>query len=136
MYRALSILALAAGAATLSTAALADGNRRIAPTALAEQLTHGETAYVLDVRTPEEFAQGHVAGAVNIPVQDLEARMDVVPDDAEIVVYCHSGRRAAEAASLLREHGHAVTELDGSILGWRAAGLPEIGSAGAAAAIP
>lgn len=136
MYRALGALALAAGAATLSTAALGDGNRRIAPTALAEQLTRGETAYVLDVRTPEEFAQGHVAGAVNIPVQDLEARMDVVPDDTEIIVYCQSGRRAAKAASLLRAHGHTVTELDGSILGWRAAGLPEIGSAGEPAAIP
>lgn len=65
-----------------------------------------EGAWLLDVRTPEEFAAGHVEGAVNIPVQDLEQRLEEVPTDKPVVVYCQSGRRSAKAAEILRVNGH------------------------------
>lgn len=108
----------------------------IAPAALAQQLQRGAVPYLLDVRTPEEYAEGHIAGAVNIPVQALEARLDEVPADVPVVVYCKSGRRAGIAAQLLRARGQSVTELDGSILAWRSAGLPEVRAGESAGAAP
>lgn len=67
----------------------------------------GRGAFLLDVRTPEEFAAGHVPGAINIPVDQLEQRLgELGPTDAPIVVYCHSGRRSARAARLLDKQGY------------------------------
>lgn len=64
-------------------------------------------ALLLDVRTPEEFAAGHVEGAVNIPVQNLAERMaEVGPQDRPVVVYCRSGARSARATAMLKEAGY------------------------------
>lgn len=71
---------------------------------------------VLDVRTPAEFAEGHLAGAVNIDVQaaDFAERAAAeLPAGAEIVVYCRSGNRSATATALLAELGFAVTDAGG-----------------------
>jgi len=63
-------------------------------------------ALLLDVRTPEEFAQGHLPGARNVPVQVLESRLAEVGDAASpVVVYCRSGARSARAKSILVRHG-------------------------------
>lgn len=105
--------------------ARADEGALISPAVLAERLHAGQVSYLLDVRTPEEFAEGHIHGAINIPVQALASRIDEVPVDVPVVVYCRSGRRAQAAASLLRARGQVVTELDGSMLAWRAAGFAE-----------
>lgn len=59
-------------------------------------------AFLLDVRTPGEFAGGHLEGAVNIPVQGLAARLDEVPTTGAVVIYCASGMRSAKAARLLK----------------------------------
>ncbi len=68
----------------------------------------GAGAKVLDVRTPEEFAGGHVPGAINIPVQVLGGRIsEVGPKDKPVVVYCRSGGRSASAASMLKQAGYA-----------------------------
>jgi len=65
-------------------------------------------AYLLDVRTPEEFASGHVTGAINIPVQDLPRRMKELSDTKRgVVVYCRSGGRSAQAAAMLIRRGFA-----------------------------
>lgn len=64
-------------------------------------------ALLLDVRTPEEFAAGHLEGAVNFPIQRMEAG-EFPPDvrsARNVVVYCASGRRSARAANALIEHG-------------------------------
>lgn len=64
-------------------------------------------ALLLDVRTPDEFAQGHVSGAVNIPVDQLRARLDEVgAKERTIVLYCRSGRRSATAATMLKTAGY------------------------------
>lgn len=64
-------------------------------------------AMLLDVRTPEEFAAGHVLGAVNIPVDELERRLgELGPTDSPLVLYCHSGRRSARATRLLNGRGY------------------------------
>lgn len=82
---------------------------------------------LIDVRTPQEFAEGRLPGAVNIDcstpsfVEEVEAR---VPKDREVALYCRSGRRSAEAASLLVKAGYKVADLAGGILAWQEAGLP------------
>ena len=71
-------------------------------------------ALLLDVRTPAEFTSGHVSGAVNIPVQDLGARIaEVGPTSRPVVVYCRSGARSAAAANLLRGRGYRVHDVGG-----------------------
>jgi phage shock protein E len=61
---------------------------------------------LLDVRTPEEFQDGHVAGAKNIPVGELEKRLaEVGEKNRTVVVYCHSGRRSETAKKLLLKAG-------------------------------
>lgn len=63
-------------------------------------------ALLVDVRTPGEFAGGHVGGATNVPLQELAARIGELGDPARaIVVYCHSGMRSRMAATLLRRSG-------------------------------
>lgn len=74
-------------------------------------------AFLLDVRTPEEFAEGHVDGATNVPVDALAERLADVPKEREVVVYCRSGGRSARAASLLREAGYEVHDL-GAMDAW------------------
>ncbi|MBG6058149.1 phage shock protein E [Cryobacterium sp. MP_M5] len=66
-------------------------------------------AVVIDVRTPGEYAAGHLDGAVNIDVQspDFDSRIGALPTSGNYVVYCHSGNRSAAAAARLGELGYA-----------------------------
>ncbi len=64
-------------------------------------------ARVVDVRTPEEFASGHVPGAVNVPYDEIAGRLsEVGPKDAPVIVYCRSGRRSGIAAEELKKAGY------------------------------
>ena len=76
-------------------------------------------AVLLDVRGPEEFAAGHLDGALNIPVQVLEGQLSQLPKkDRAIVVYCRSGARSARARQLLLAAGYtSVTDL-GAMTNW------------------
>ena len=65
-----------------------------------EQTPH---VFILDVRTPAEFAQKHLPNAVNIPVEELKGRIDEVPVDKPVVVYCRSGMRAGNAGAMLSQ---------------------------------
>lgn len=65
-------------------------------------------AQLVDVRTPEEYAKDHVAGAVNVPVTELEGRLSELTRDRPVVVYCRSGNRSAKAASTLCSAGYSV----------------------------
>src|SRR3546814_14933380 len=90
------------------------------PRQLAQELQSQHPPLVLDVRTQAEFDAGHVPGAVLIPHDQLAQRLDEVPVDREVVVYCHSGRRATLAERVLADTGREVSQLDGSWIGWRA----------------
>ncbi len=81
---------------------------------------------LIDVRTPEEFASGHIDGSVNIPVEEIPGRLDEIPVDAPIVMYCRSGNRSAAAARILTEAGYAPVYDLGGIQDWIAEGLPII----------
>lgn len=81
---------------------------------------------VLDVRPPEEFAAGHVAGAVNIPVHELEKRLAELPKRREVVAYCRGPYclMSFEAVQLLRRKGLKARRLKDGLPEWRLAGLP------------
>jgi rhodanese-related sulfurtransferase len=82
-------------------------------------------AFVLDVREPGEWADGHIPGATLIPLGGLESRLDEVPGDQRIVVVCRSGNRSAEGRDILLGSGYpAVTSLDGGMTDWIRAGMP------------
>lgn len=80
---------------------------------------------VLDVRSPGEFAAGHVPGAINIPHDRIGERFAEVPRDKDVVLYCQSGRRAGIAAQALAAQGYTrLFHLEGDIAAWKANGRP------------
>lgn len=86
-----------------------------------------ESSLILDVRSADEFASGHVPGAINIPVNELASRLGELRTSAnqQVVVYCERGGRAGKAASVLLSAGiSGVRHLDGDMSAWRAAALP------------
>lgn len=93
---------------------------------IARQIAEGSAPYLLDVRSVEEFEEGHLPGAVNIPYDELEKRLAElsVDKDDEIVVYCRSGRRAIIAENILVSAGYSnVKDLAGHMNSWSTAGL-------------
>ncbi len=81
--------------------------------------------FVLDVRNPEERERGAIPDSVFIPLNDLRARLGELPQEREIVVYCHSGQRSYYATRVLREHGLAAYNLSGAYKTWSAMYEPE-----------
>jgi rhodanese-related sulfurtransferase len=68
---------------------------------------------LVDVRTPQEYAGGHISGAVNIPVDDLRSRLGELPHDREVAVYCQMGQRGYLAVRILAQAGFKVVNLGG-----------------------
>lgn len=95
---------------------------RTVPIQEAESLLEAEDTILLDVRTQEEYDQGHLAGAVCLPVETLmDGDLSVLLPDkqAPLVLYCRTGARSADAAQVLSELGYAdVTDLAGGLLAW------------------
>jgi glyoxylase-like metal-dependent hydrolase (beta-lactamase superfamily II)/rhodanese-related sulfurtransferase len=83
-----------------------------------------KSLYLLDVRTPEEVAEGTIQGAAKIPVDELPRRTEEIPKDREIVAYCASGARSALATLYLRARGFKANSLDHGIHEWEEAGYP------------
>jgi len=109
-------------AATLAFAALAAGPATIEPKALNDRIAWADRSLVvLDVRTPEEFAAGHVPGAINIPHTELAARVAELDGarDSDIVVYCRTGKRSGEALGVLEKSGFKrLLHLQGDYTRW------------------
>lgn len=81
---------------------------------------------VIDVRPHDEFARGHIAGAISIPIDELERRLTELPTGREIVAYCRGPYCvfAYEAVKALRTHGYLVRRLEDGYPEWKSAGLP------------
>lgn len=77
---------------------------------------------LIDVRTPQEFAEGHLHGAENIDMKDSLFAEHIKGIDGEVAVYCRGGRRSLKAAEMLAKQGCTVYNLDGGILAWQKAG--------------
>jgi len=99
----------------------------IDPSELAGRIASGTAPVILDVRSPEAFAAGHIPGAVNVPLGEFANRLvglELSPTQ-EIVVLCQRGGRAAKAESVLRDSGYtSVRDLKGHMAAWRAGGYP------------
>lgn len=81
---------------------------------------------ILDVRPAEEYAAGHLPGAVNIPIRELEKRLKQIPRSKEIIAYCRGPYclMSFDAVELLRKKGLRARRLEAGLPEWRAAGLP------------
>ncbi len=92
----------------------------VGPGELREMLARGEPLFILDVRTPEEFAGWHIPGAVNIPVDAVEADPEALalPADRPVITVCAHGNRSARAAAALRARGIEAWSLAGGMVGW------------------
>lgn len=80
---------------------------------------------VLDVREDDEWAAGHIDGAVHIPLGELPARLGDVPESQTLVV-CKGGGRSARAVAYLQQQGYDVVNLAGGMLDWQSAGRPMV----------
>ncbi len=81
-----------------------------------------DSVQLLDVRTPQEYADGHIDGAININVQSKDFQKlaeKELSKDSTILVYCRSGRRSLEAAKILTNLGYRVINLKGGIIEWK-----------------
>lgn len=82
-------------------------------------------ALLIDVREAWEYANGHAAGALSLPLSELEARAAEVPRDSDVLLICQVGQRSMVAARYLRQRGvPRVTNVDGGTDAWQAARLP------------
>lgn len=91
-----------------------------------QQLARTSNITVLDVRPAEEYAAGHIPGAVSIPLDELADRLAEIPDDGQIVAYCRGAYcvLAHDAVRVLSAHGRTATRLADGMLEWRLADLP------------
>ena len=84
-----------------------------------------EGAYLLDVRTQEEWDDYHIPETTLIPLDDLANRVDEVPRDQEVVVVCRSGNRSQVGRDILMQAGFKqITSMSGGVNDWRSAGYP------------
>jgi rhodanese-related sulfurtransferase len=90
----------------------------------------GDAVTLIDVRTPAEYAEGHLAGATLLDIQDpsFEERLSELAPDGAYVVYCRSGNRSAAAVEAMRQAGFREVYDLGGIIDWQAAGLPVVTS--------
>jgi rhodanese-related sulfurtransferase len=90
-----------------------------------ERRLQGGNAFVLDVREPEEYAGGHVPGAVNLPQAEIATRLEEVPRDRVVFAVCQGGFRSRRAAQFLRQAGYErVINVEGGTAEWIDAGKP------------
>lgn len=90
-----------------------------------------EDTLILDVREPDEYAAGHIANALHMPMGSVPERIPELPDGQRIVVVCRSGGRSARVTGYLRQEGLSAVNLDGGMRAWIAAGRPMTTDTGA-----
>jgi rhodanese-related sulfurtransferase len=91
---------------------------------LATAMKLDPSATVVDVREAHEWVQGHVPGAVHIPMSGLVARVDELPRDRRIHVVCQVGGRSAQVVAWLNQQGYDSVNVEGGTAAWAMAGLP------------
>ncbi len=80
---------------------------------------------IVDVRTPSEYTQEHIAGAVNKPLQQIEVWYKTLPKDEPVYLYCHSGNRSHQAAEFLKGKGFRnIYNEQGGIIAWNKRSYP------------
>jgi rhodanese-related sulfurtransferase len=98
---------------------------KLSPGEVRDAIAADKALQLVDVRSPGEFREGRLAGAKNIPLDQLEQRVGEIGKEKAVIVYCRSGMRSAQALKGLRARGYAsARHLQGGISAWESAGLP------------
>jgi rhodanese-related sulfurtransferase len=123
------VIAIVFGAFVTATAFAEDPEPPKAPSISAAELharrESGAAPVVIDVRTPEEYASGHIPGAVNVPFDQVAQRIDEIDAPHGVALYCMIGPRARKGESALLAAGYdKVFHLEGGLAAWQAAELP------------
>jgi phage shock protein E len=103
--------------------------KNISQKKLQELLKSDDRPLLIDVRTPSEYANGHIEGAINMPHKQLKGQLALLTDakNKQIVLYCHSGTRANYAKKVLKKNGFKqLDHLAGDYKAWKKKGLPLI----------
>ena len=101
----------------------------ITPAQYVEMAAADKELILIDLRTPEEIAQGHITGAkfINFSSSDFKSNLETLNKDSKYVIYCASGRRSHNAQGVMKEMGFTnVSDLQGGLRGWVAAGMPVV----------
>ncbi|MBK8047108.1 MAG: rhodanese-like domain-containing protein [Anaerolineales bacterium] len=97
----------------------APGHPVIQPVEYKTRFIDGKEAHTLiDVRTAGEFASGYIPGAINIPLQELNGKLNKIPKDKPVIIYCASGSRSGSAANMLLQTGYTEVYDLGGISSW------------------
>jgi rhodanese-related sulfurtransferase len=91
---------------------------------LNDRLKNGKRPVVIDVRQPDEYRTGHIAGAKLFPLNKLNSHMKELPQNREIVCVCASGNRSGSATRMLVKAGFNAANMKGGMLSWRHANFP------------
>lgn len=116
-------------ACNAGTLEASDSIPTIPPVEFAQQTVADTTAVIIDVRTPEEYAAGHIDNATLIDVKNTEnfdMTIALLPSDKTYYVYCRSGRRSMSAAEKMKKAGLNVIDMTGGIIAWEKADLPVV----------
>lgn len=132
LWIGLALTLLAVSSLSISGCSTAPVAGADAPAVLPEEISvdeayrkYQEGVFVLDVRTQEEWDDFHAPNTTLIPLNELESRLDELPQDEEIVVVCRSGNRSQVGRDILRNNGfEQTTSMSGGLAAWRAAGYP------------
>lgn len=117
--------ALGALAWVVFLAAQASAEGAISPREAARWMKEKADLQLIDVRTRAEYANGHIARAKLIPLQELESRLAEIDKAKPLLLYCHNGHRSANALKMLSSKGYTqAKDIEGGIKAWQDAGLP------------
>lgn len=100
---------------------------RVSPDELYEKIALGDVA-VVDVRTTTEYRSGHIPGSINVPMDEVESRLDDIPKGRPVVMVCQSGRRSEITREQVRTRIEHLSCLDGGVTAWEKAGKPVVRS--------
>ncbi|MCB9183729.1 MAG: rhodanese-like domain-containing protein [Flavobacteriales bacterium] len=109
----------------LATAAFAQNE--LTPAQFKEAIAKGD-AVLVDVRTPTEYASGHIDGSINVDwtAKEYEAAFAQLDPKKPVLLYCHGGGRSEQALEYLESKGYKARHLGGGITAWKKAGLPTV----------
>jgi phage shock protein E len=111
--------------AIAASVCLAGEPKNISSTQAKALLAQDKKIVLLDVRTPEEYGQAHLHGALLIPLGELEKRVREIPRDRPLLVYCAVGGRSVSAAGFLAAHGYReIYQMSDGLVGWYKNGYP------------
>ncbi len=119
------LIALTMPALILAMRSYALADSAVSPAQAAALIKDKTDLQLIDVRTPDEYAEGHLAKAKLIPLQELERRVAEIDKGKPVLLYCRSGHRSGNALKLLQSKGYTQAKhIEGGLNAWQAAGLP------------